>query len=322
MMKLPSVSAVLFLSFPEALRGKEKNILQRIFLVIRITIVNKTRCVSGCIMDKFIRVIDNFNWVTDALDILLVTFVVYRMILLIRGTRAVQLLKGVVVVLIATGLSSYLHLRAMSWLLDKVLTIGLFAIPVVFQPELRRALEQLGRTSFFSRGLQVAGERDLHRLINELAKATQVLAKNRIGALLVIERETGLNDYLESGTAIDALVSAELLVNIFIPKTPLHDGAVVIRNNRILAASCFLPLSESKDISKELGTRHRAAVGMSEQSDAVVIVVSEETGQISLAENGSLTMNLDEKSFREMLHTMLAPPKPQGFTLFGRKAGT
>lgn len=221
-----------------------------------------------------------------------------------------QLLKGIVVILIATGLSNYLHLRAMSWLLDKALTIGLFAIPVVFQPELRRALEQLGRGRLFSWSLQMASsDRDVDKIVTEVTRAAQVLAKNRIGALIALERETGLSDYVETGIAIDAEVSAELLVNIFIPNTPLHDGAVVVRQGRIAAAGCVLPLSDSRTIDKQLGTRHRAAVGLSEHSDAVAVVVSEETGQISLAAEGQLNRDLDEQALREMLGTMLAPQR-------------
>jgi diadenylate cyclase len=223
---------------------------------------------------------------------------------------------------VMTGIAGYLNLRALKWILDKTLTIGLFAIPVVFQPELRRALETLGRGGFFTRSLYMSNENeeDIRKMIAELTKATQILSKNRIGALLVLERETGLNDYTETGIEIDAVVTSELLINIFIPNTPLHDGAVIIRQNRIVAASCFLPLTDRQDLSKELGTRHRAAVGMAEQSDAVSIVVSEETGQISVAVGDSLTRNLDEQSFREYLSTLLVPQKSSGFSLFGRKA--
>ncbi|ATY83733.1 TIGR00159 family protein [Kyrpidia spormannii] len=271
-------------------------------------------------MDRLWNLLSHFNILTDLLDILLVTYVLYRMILLIRGTRAVQLLKGIVVILIATGLSNYLHLRAMSWLLDKALTIGLFAIPVVFQPELRRALEQLGRGRLFSWSLQMASsDRDVDKIVTELTRAAQVLAKNRIGALIALERETGLSDYVETGIAIDAEVSAELLVNIFIPNTPLHDGAVVVRQGRIAAAGCVLPLSDSRTIDKQLGTRHRAAVGLSEHSDAVAVVVSEETGQISLAAEGQLNRDLDEQALREMLGTMLAPQRGS-FSFFHRRS--
>jgi diadenylate cyclase len=258
----------------------------------------------------------------DALDILIVAFVIYRVILLIRGTRAVQLLQGVVVILLATGVSHALDLAALNWILDKTLTIGLFAIPVVFQPELRRALEQLGRGRFFARSTTVFDEEDIPRTISELTKATQVLAKNKIGALIILERDTGLGDYTETGIAIGAVVSSELMINIFIPNTPLHDGAVIISRGRVMAASCFLPLTDNPELSKDLGTRHRAAIGVSEMSDAVAVVVSEETGQISIAVDGEITRNLDEQTFREMLTKLLVKNKERGFTLFGRKAGS
>jgi diadenylate cyclase len=269
---------------------------------------------------QFLDAISKFT-IFDGLDIIIVTYVLYRMILLIRGTRAVQLLKGVIVILLATVISNVLHLRALNWLLDKTLTIGLFAIPVIFQPELRRALEQLGRGSFFARNLNETLDEDMTNVIGEITKATQILSKNKIGALIVIERETGLSEYMETGISTDALVSSELLINTFIPNTPLHDGAVMIRKKRMIAASCYLPLSDNRNISKELGTRHRAAIGMSEQSDAVSIVVSEETGQISLAVNGDIMRNLDEKSFREMLLNLFAQPKSSGLAFF-RKAGS
>lgn len=271
-------------------------------------------------LQTFEKIFGTFN-LYDALDIIIVAFVIYRVIMLIRGTRAVQLLQGIVVILIGTGLSHALNLAALSWLLDKTLTIGLFAIPVVFQPELRRALEQLGRGRFFARSTTVFDEEDIPRTIGELTKATQVLSKNKIGALIIIERDTGLNDYTETGIAIGAVVSSELLINIFIPNTPLHDGAVMIQANRILAASAFLPLTDNPELSKELGTRHRAAIGMSELSDSVAVVVSEETGQISIALDGTITRNLDEQTFREMLSKLLIKNKERGFTLFGRKAG-
>jgi len=242
--------------------------------------------------------------------------------LLIRGTRAVQLLKGIVMILLATGVSQTLQLNALNWLLDKTLTIGLFAIPVVFQPELRRALEQLGRGRFFVRSSTLFEETDVPRTITEVTKSTQVLSKNKIGALIILERDTGLGDYVETGIGIGAVVSSELLINIFIPNTPLHDGAVMMQGNRIMAASCFLPLSENSSLSKELGTRHRAAIGISEQSDAVAIVVSEETGQVSIAMNGTLTRNLDEQSFRELLTNLLVPEKTSGGFSFFRKAGS
>jgi diadenylate cyclase len=274
-------------------------------------------------LQTFLDVVGQFN-ITDALDILIVAFVLYRMILWIRGTRAVQLLKGIVVILIMTGISNYLNLRALNWILDKTLTIGLFAIPVVFQPELRRALEQLGRGGFFSRSLALVKtqdqDEDVRKTINQIAKAVSVLEKNKIGALMVIERETGIAEITETGVPIEGVVSAELLINIFIPNTPLHDGAVVIRGNRIVTASTFLPLTDDPNLAQGLGTRHRAAIGITENSDALAVVVSEETGAISLASNGKIVRNLDDQTLRQMLSTHLMPQKSSAFPFLGRKA--
>jgi diadenylate cyclase len=235
----------------------------------------------------------------DIIDVAVVSFVLYKLIIMIRGTRAVQLLQGIIIIIIATALSSQLELRAFNWLLDMTLTTFFFAIPVVFQPELRRALEQLGRGSFFRRSNQDITMMD--RTINEIVKASTSLAKNKIGGLVVIEGESGLNDFTEAGTSLGSDISSELLINIFIPNTPLHDGAVIIRKDKILAAACYLPLSENPFISKALGTRHRAGIGISENSDALAVIISEETGQISVAKSGQLYKDLDEKSLRDKL---------------------
>ena len=269
-------------------------------------------------MDQLLALLHKFT-IFDALDIAIVSYVFYRVILLIRGTRAVQLLKGIIVLLIATGLSRVLHLQALNWLLTQVLMIGLLAIPVVFQPELRRALEQLGRSSLFSLNLRWQGTTDLVHIIQEMVTASQVFSKNRIGALIVFERNTGLNEYVETGIPIGASISAALMINSFIPNTPLHDGAMIIRGDRIVAASCYLPLSESASLGKELGTRHRAAVGVSEQSDALALVVSEETGKISVAEGGYLWRDLDERSLSERLTKGLSPAKNTALRWFSRR---
>lgn len=243
----------------------------------------------------------------DLLDITLIAFVLYKLIILIRGTRAVQLLKGLILLLVATLAVRQLGLTAIDWVLTQAMTIGLIAIPVVFQPELRRGLEQLGRGKLFVRTSCYYGEKDLQETIEEIIKAIQVLVKNRIGALLVIEKETGVNEFIETGIRIDGFISAELIINIFMPRTPLHDGAVIIRGNRVMAAGCYLPLTENPYLSKELGTRHRAAIGLSEQSDSVSIIVSEETGAISLAANGKMTRYLDSKTLEKMLLNAFKP---------------
>ncbi|MFY0544161.1 diadenylate cyclase CdaA [Brevibacillus sp. H7] len=241
------------------------------------------------------------------IDILLVTYLIYKLILLIRGTRAVQLLKGIMVIVVTWLLSKYFQLTTLHWLMSQAFTFGVLALVIIFQPELRRALEQLGRGRLFSRSHSIQDEETVRRIVHEVTKSITYMAKRRIGALIVIERDTGLNDYVETGIAINGRVSSELLINIFIPNTPLHDGAVIMRKDVILAAGCYLPLSENTSISKELGTRHRAAIGMSEVSDGLSIVVSEETGQVSFAANGEVTRNLTEEQLAEILTEQLHP---------------
>ena len=240
----------------------------------------------------------------DIIDIAIVTYILYRLILLIRGTRAEQLIKGLVVLLVAMVGSGLLGLRTINWFLQGLMTIGLVAIPIVFQPELRRALEQLGRGKIFQRPVYDYEEETFQIVLEELLKAIPVLVKKKIGALIVLERKTGLKEFLETGIKIEGIVTAELLINIFMPRSPLHDGAVIIRGAIMSAAGCFLPLTENPNLSKELGTRHRAGLGITEVSDAVVIIVSEETGVISLAYEGKLTRYLDEKTLRSTLSNL------------------
>ena len=251
-------------------------------------------------MAEFLSQYRNFE-LRSAIDIIVVAVVFYQFYMLIKRTRAVQLVKGVMILLIVSLLAKYFELITISWLLDKLLYMFVVAIPVVFQPELRKALEQLGRGSFFTRHPLLPGADNLTQVAEELVRCSQVLSKNRIGALIVIERKTGVQDFVETGIKIDGMVSSEFLVNIFIPNTPLHDGAVIIRGDRVAAAGCFLPLSENPNIQKELGTRHRAAIGLTEISDALAIVVSEETGAISVGIDGALTRFMDEKMLRELL---------------------
>ncbi|MEN1938394.1 diadenylate cyclase CdaA [Paenibacillus sp. 102] len=240
------------------------------------------------------------KYLSTILDIAVVWFVIYKLILVIRGTKAVQLLKGITVIIIVRILSYLFELHTLQWLTDQALTWGFLAIIIIFQPELRRALEQLGRGSLFSRG--IGQEEEEHEIVaNAVAKATEYMGKRRIGALITLSRETGMGDYVETGIPLNANVSSELLINIFIPNTPLHDGAVIMQGNTIKAAACYLPLSESPFISKELGTRHRAAMGVSEVTDSITVVVSEETGQISLTKNGELHRDLKVEQLKEML---------------------
>jgi len=253
------------------------------------------------------------------IDILIAALVICWVMMLIRRTRAVQLLKGFVVLLFAFVLSSLLGLEIVNAMLRWALTGLVVAIPVVFQPELRRALEQLGRGKIFEQPIFTLGEIDRTRMIDEVVKASGVLSEKRFGALIVIEKETGLSDFIETGIKLESTVSAELLVNIFVPHTPLHDGAVIIRGDRIAAASCILPLTERLYLSKELGMRHRAGLGITEQSDALVVIISEETGVISVAEDGLLTRYLDGPGLKDMLSSALRSSHNTSLAFLWRK---
>jgi diadenylate cyclase len=241
-----------------------------------------------------------WKYLASIVDILLVSWVIYKLLNLIKGTKAVQLLKGIVVILLIRVVSEFFGLNTLSWLTQQAIDWGFLAVIIIFQPELRRALEQLGRGRFFSRS-NGPDDEEQEKMVDAITKATDYMAKRRIGALISIERETGMSDYIETGIPLDAKISSELLINIFIPNTPLHDGAVIIQKNNIAAAACYLPLSESPFISKELGTRHRAALGISEVTDSITVVVSEETGNISLTRNGELHRNLTLDGFKELI---------------------
>lgn len=232
-------------------------------------------------------------------DIGIIAVIIYKAMNLIKETRAEQLIKGIIMLIVATKLSEVLGFHAVYWLLKNAMTVGVIAILIIFQPELRRALEHLGRGKFFAKTELL--EQEMDNMLDEINVAVTHLSKNKIGAIIVLEQETGLNEYIETGTKMDSMVSSELLANIFIPNTPLHDGAVIIRKNRISAAGCFLPLTQSQSLSKELGTRHRAAIGVTEISDCLVIIVSEETGVISFAKLGRLSRYLDTKSLKEII---------------------
>jgi diadenylate cyclase len=244
--------------------------------------------------------------ITDVIDIVIVSYVIYKLILLVRGTRAIQLLKGILVVVVTWALSSWFKLNTLQWMMNQMFTFGLVGVIIIFQPELRRALEQIGRGKLFSR-TTVEEDQEINRRINEVLKAINYMSHRKIGALIVFERETGLTDYIESGISMESHISSELLINIFIPNTPLHDGAVIIRRHQLMAAGCYLPLSENPFISKELGTRHRAAIGMSEVSDAMCVIVSEETGQVSLALNGHILRDIKEENLLAKLFEELKP---------------
>jgi len=239
----------------------------------------------------------------DLLDIALVTFVIYRIILLIKGTRAVQMLLGLAVILGVYVASQIGGLNTIHWLLDNFLSSIILVIVVLFQNDIRRALIHVGRNPFFA-DLSFQEET---QAMEELVKACVNLANKRIGALIAIERETGLKDFLEVGVDIDSKVNSDLITSIFLPYSPIHDGALVIQQGRIKQAGCFLPLTQNPDVSKNLGTRHRAAIGLTELVDAVAIVVSEETGKISVVIGGRITRDLDSTSLRRGLKRLLEP---------------
>lgn len=243
--------------------------------------------------------------ITDIIDILIVAVAVYYIIKHFRQTRAAQLLKGIAILFVIAYLAEWLNLNVISFILENTLQVGFIALIIIFQPELRRGLEHVGRSKFGSWFTSVKNE-DAD-IATEVCRAAKNLSSSRTGALIVFEKDTMLDDLLTAGTELNATVTAELLENIFVPNTPLHDGAVLIRNNKIYQASCVLPLSSNKDLSNELGTRHRAGLGISEQSDCVALVVSEETGKISVMQNGNMTRNLSESSLHKLLTKALAP---------------
>lgn len=250
-------------------------------------------------LEKFV----NFSPVAtfiNIVDVLLVWFVVYQLMKVVKGTKAVQLLKGIFAIVIARIFTGIFGLDTLKWMIEEVVRYGYLAIIIIFQPELRRALEQLGRGRLFARTM-MDEEEERNRLLEAVSKSVSYMAKRRIGALISFEKETGLNEYIETGTQLNSDLTSELLINIFIPNAPLHDGAVIIQRSKIAAAGCYLPLSESPFISKELGTRHRAALGLSEVSDAVTVIVSEETGAISIALNGDLHRDLSIEEFEARL---------------------
>ncbi len=243
----------------------------------------------------------------DVLDILVVAFFLNKLYQMLKNTRAASLVKGLLMLVAITFISKWLNLYVINWLLEKFMTMLMFALPVVFQPELRRALEQIGRGKLFRRST-VLNEIQVETMLEAVATTADDLSRRKIGALIVFERETGLGDYIETGIPIDGLISTALFENIFIPNTPLHDGAVIIRGDRIAAASCLLPLTEARNLSQELGTRHRAAIGLSEQTDALILVVSEETGAISLARGGGLQRYLTHQDVKDLLRPTMVQP--------------
>ena len=237
---------------------------------------------------------------SDIIDILVVTVIIYELLMLTRQTRGSAVLKGLLLLLLIVGASNLLGLTALNWLLMAVLKNGALVLVILFQPELRKALEQMGRGAIIDKKRREVPD-DQEHIITEIIQCLTDLSRRRVGALIVFERKTGLKDVIETGISIDAEISAALLENIFEPNTPLHDGAVVIRGPRVMAGACILTLTEGRGISHELGTRHRAAIGISETTDALVLIVSEETGIISYARGGKLTRYVDENALRTLL---------------------
>jgi len=245
----------------------------------------------------FYSLIESIKFIVE---ITVLWFVFYMLLLFIKGTRAVQVLKGIIIIVLIFLISKELRLEAITWILTKLFTISVIAFVIIFQPELRRGLARIGQFGMFS-GQEQA--------LDEIAKAALILSKKKVGALIAIEREIGLKPYIESGIKMDSHITSELLNTIFSPNTPLHDGGVIMQGSMIAAAGCLLPLTQNPHVSGTLGTRHRAAIGLSEETDAVVVVVSEETGDVSISVNGRLTRHLDEKEFSRVLSNIFKPKK-------------
>ncbi len=252
-----------------------------------------------------LEVLRQHRWILDIFDITLVSVIVYRLLLIIKGTKAAQMLIGLGVLLMASLLSRYFELNTVGWLVESFWAQAVIAIIILFQPEIRKALAQMGEAQF----LRTFAPAEELKSLEEIVRASVALANRKIGALIALERDISLKDFIEIGTTLDAKVSKELLMSIFHPTSPIHDGAVVIKGNRIVAAGCFLPITLGSEVRKSLGTRHRAAIGLAEETDAVIIIVSEETGMISLAINGRLETNLGMGSLRNILTDLFTTKK-------------
>ena len=275
------------------------------------------------IWNRILQTVTIINFPSDILDILIITYLIYKVLSLTRSRSSAQIIKAVVFLLVLSYVSDALKLYALNYVVSKVIEVGIIALVVVFQPELRRVMEQLGGSSVRSLLLPKARSADSLGTVTETVSACRSMSRQKIGALIVFERQNSLEEYFRTGTVVNADVSEELLKNIFFPKAALHDGAVIIRSDRIAAAGCVLPLTENANLSRDLGTRHRAAIGMSEHSDAVVVVVSEETGVISCVIGGVLRRYLTpetlERVLREELLEDSAPPVRHRISeLFGK----
>ena len=268
-------------------------------------------------MGSFMTTVRNMGWnlthrlgIVDIIDILIVAIILYELLLLTRHTRGSALLKGLFLLFVIAILSNLLGLVSVNWLLTAILKNGAIVLVILFQPELRKALERMGRSKVINKGKKRSMDDEEEIIIAEIIQTINDLSRRRVGALIVFEQKTGLQDIIETGTRLDADISAPLLENIFEPNTPLHDSAVVIRDNQIMAAACILPLAEASGVSRELGTRHRAGVGISENTDAIVLIVSEETGIVSMAKDGQLTRPLTNDMLTDILNDIFAGETP------------
>lgn len=256
--------------------------------------------------------------INDILDILITTFVIYKILEFIKETRAQQLLKGLLVLVATYFISDFLDLQVIHWFLGATFTVGLFALVVIFQPELRRGLEVIGRSKLTKGRIRQVEEDDARRIIQEIVEAVGQFSATKTGALIIFEREISLQDIIEKGTLINGRISAQLLGNLFYEGSPLHDGAVIIRGSKVCAAGCVLPLSENPELNKSLGTRHRAGIGITENSDAVALIVSEETGIISVARDARITRFMERRNVEKMLTELYMNDLPRLSGPFGR----
>ena len=265
------------------------------------------------VLDSFFSAFNQFRTISfiDILDILIVAYIIYRVMKLLKDTSAERLIKGIIILVGIMLLASMLHLTMISWLLQQALNVGLFAIVVVFQPELRRLLEQIGKGNFSRLIVPADAPDEVESMITATVSACADMSRTKTGALIVFERRERLGEIISTGTAVDAAPSAELIKNIFFKNSPLHDGAMIVRAGRVCAAGCVLPLSGNQSLSRDLGTRHRAAVGMSESADSVLVVVSEETGSISVAIGGMLKRHLSPDMLRKLLENELLDSEKQ-----------
>lgn len=271
---------------------------------------NKTKVIRGVKLVNFIEYFKNANidfgiftsfGITDALDIAIVAFIFYKFLMLVKETRAEQLIKGMIILLVALKLSEWANLVMIHFILQQTMTLGFLALLIVFQPELRRGLEYIGRSKFLAKSLVEILNEEQESSFDEIVNAVSIMSRSKIGGLIVLEKDSGLNDLAGTGIRLDARVSSNLIQNVFFPNSPLHDGAVIIKRDRIVSAGCILPLSDSVSLSKDLGTRHRAALGLVETTDALVVIVSEETGAVSVAMKGKLSRFLDGNTLKSIL---------------------